>query len=313
MRTSDLTMSIIIVIVFVLLYAFNVLVVNFKRIKQNWPVYRCNPLVMPFAALFGFNAQQNFTYCIQNMQAAYMKYLMQPLNYNMNSLANLGSQLTENVNTSRGMFAQTRGFITQITQQIFAVVFNMMIEMQRLMINMKDLLGKVMGTMATMLYLLSGSLMTMNTAWAGPPGQLVRALCFDPATPVQLQDGSCVPMASVPLGSRLRSGGHVISVMRICNVDIATGAPLEKMYRLPGAGEQATDIVVSGSHLVYAPEKRDFVQVYTLPTAEPMEQAYPELACLITSDNIIPLGQFVFHDWEDNNGSPSKMSKYVTL
>ena len=28
--------------------------------------------------------------------------------------------------------------------------------------------------------------------------------------------------------------------------------------------------------------------------------------CLITSDHTIPLGNYIFHDWEDNNGSPSK-------
>jgi hypothetical protein len=299
-------MSIIIVVVFCLLYAFNVLVVNFKRIQQNWPVYRCNPLVMPFAGLFGFNAQQNFTFCIQNMQAAYMKYLLQPLNYNMSSLASLGSQLTDNVNSSRGMFAQTRGFIGDITQQIFGVVFNLMIEVQRIMINMKDLMGKAMGTMATMLYMLSGSLMTMNTAWAGPPGQLVRALCFDPATPVQMYGGETIAMSALPLGARLRSGGYVVSVMRILNQDPTTGANVEHMYRLPQAGEHGTDIVVSGSHLVYDGISKGFVQVHTLPEAEPVDKPYPELTCLITTDHIIPLGKWVFHDWEDNNGSPAK-------
>ena len=27
---------------------------------------------------------------------------------------------------------------------------------------------------------------------------------------------------------------------------------------------------------------------------------------LITSDHSIPIGEWIFHDWEDNNGSPSK-------
>ena len=31
-----------------------------------------------------------------------------------------------------------------------------------------------------------------------------------------------------------------------------------------------------------------------------------ELSCLITSNHTIPIGQWIFHDWEDNNGSPAK-------
>ena len=30
------------------------------------------------------------------------------------------------------------------------------------------------------------------------------------------------------------------------------------------------------------------------------------LCCLITSDHTIPIGKHIFHDWEDNNGSPAK-------
>jgi len=32
----------------------------------------------------------------------------------------------------------------------------------------------------------------------------------------------------------------------------------------------------------------------------------PELVCLITSNHTIPIGTNIFHDWEDNQGSPSK-------
>ena len=31
-----------------------------------------------------------------------------------------------------------------------------------------------------------------------------------------------------------------------------------------------------------------------------------KLTCLITSNHTIPIGGRIFHDWEDNNGSPSK-------
>ena len=51
MKTSDLTLSIIIVIIFIILFLFNLIVVGMQRIKDNWPAYRCQPLVIPFASL----------------------------------------------------------------------------------------------------------------------------------------------------------------------------------------------------------------------------------------------------------------------
>ncbi len=41
---------------------------------------------------------------------------------------------------------------------------------------MKDLFGKVAGTMASMMYILQGSIMTMQSAWNGPSGDIVKVL-----------------------------------------------------------------------------------------------------------------------------------------
>ena len=36
------------------------------------------------------------------------------------------------------------------------------------------------------------------------------------------------------------------------------------------------------------------------------DEEFLELACLITEQHTIPIGDYLFHDWEDNNGSASK-------
>ena len=81
MKTSDLTLSIIIVFIFIFLYIFNLVVVGMQRIKDNWPVYRCQPLVMPFASFFGHDTGKNFAYCIQSMQKGFMDDLLKPVEF----------------------------------------------------------------------------------------------------------------------------------------------------------------------------------------------------------------------------------------
>ena len=46
----------------------------------------------------------------------------------------------------------------------------------------------MIGIVVTIMYILDGSIQTMNSAWAGPQGQLVRAIgsCFHPHTEITL-------------------------------------------------------------------------------------------------------------------------------
>ena len=63
MKTSDITLSIFIILIFIFLYVFNILSVGIQKIKDDWPQYRCNPMVMPFASVFGYDTVSNFSFC----------------------------------------------------------------------------------------------------------------------------------------------------------------------------------------------------------------------------------------------------------
>ena len=95
MRSSDITLSIFIILVFLLMFIYNILAVGIKNIQDNWPKYRCNPSIMPFAGTFGHDVMGNFTYCIQNMQGDFMGYLLQPLTYLTNVLGKVSGGFNE--------------------------------------------------------------------------------------------------------------------------------------------------------------------------------------------------------------------------
>lgn len=307
MKSSDLSLSIIIILIFIALYIFNILVVGIQKIKNDWPKYRCNPAVMPLASVFGQDPIQNFTYCIQTMQSNYMGYLMQPLHYNFGVLGQTAATLTKSINSIRAFFDDLRNFVTDIIQNIFGVFLNILIEFQRLTINIKDMFSKTVGILATLMYTLNGSIMTMTSAWSGPPGQMVRALCFHPDTKLQLNDDSIVSMKNIPLNSTLKNGAKVRAVMNISNID-ANGNHIENVFKVQG-GENNEDILVSGSHLIYDQNVSGFVHVKDLRGNKPSIKTdikCDEFACLITSDHTISIGEWIFHDWEDNNGSKSK-------
>jgi hypothetical protein len=304
MKTSDITLSIFIILIFIVLYVFNVLSVGIQKIKDDWPQYRCNPIVMPFASVFGYDPMSNFSFCIQNMMSSYMGYLMQPIKYSFSVLGNISKDINDALTGVRAFFNNIRNYITNIIQTVFGVFLNILIEFQRVTINIKDMFAKLIGVLATLMYVLEGTVDTMESGWNGPPGQLVRALCFHPDTKVELKDGSLYAMKDLPLNSILKTGSKVCAVMNISNIT-EKGEFIEKLYSIDG-GVNNEKILVSGSHLIYNNEIKQFVHVEDLSNVIISDMNSPNFACLITSDHIIPIGKHIFHDWEDNNGSEAK-------
>ena len=304
MKTSDLTLTIIIIFLFLLLYIFNFLVTGIQKIKDNWPKYRCQPLVMPFAGIFGHDSKENFAFCIQNMQKGFMEPILKPLNFDIDVLSDVTAGLSDNLNNTRNFLREFRISTGGAINNIFTSIGNITIEAQRVFINIKDTIGKLTGIMTTVLYTLDGSIMTMESAWSGPPGKLVRALCFHPDTKLQLENGEMVSMKDISLNSILKNGTRVCATMQISNLD-ENGKYVEKMYKVYNTNEQDA-ILVSGSHLIYDPTSKQFVHVKDLPASQLSEVNCATLACLITSDHTIPIGEWIFHDWEDNNGSAPK-------
>jgi phage-related protein len=109
-----------------------------------------------------------------------MGYLLQPLTFVTSSITTVLGEFVEEINYIREMFNNIRTMFTSIIQSIFGVFLNLIIEFQKIIISMKDLIGKTIGTMVSLLYIMDGSLKTMESAWAGPAGQTIRALQASP-------------------------------------------------------------------------------------------------------------------------------------
>jgi hypothetical protein len=173
-------------------------------IKSNWPLYRCNPMYMGLAD----NIEENFVYCVQSMQTNFMGYLLQPLTFITGSLTTMMGGFMSDIQNIRAMFNKIRTFFSSIIQSVFGVFLNLIIEFQKIIIGIRDLIGKTIGIMVSLLYLMDGSVQTMQSTWNGPPGQMVRALgkCFHPDTNVKLKDGTIKYMKDLDLGDVLEDG-----------------------------------------------------------------------------------------------------------
>jgi len=260
------------------------------QIKSNWPLYRCNPMYMFLAD----DIEENFTYCVQNMQTSFMGYLLQPLTFITTSLTTMLGGFMGDIQNIRAMFNKIRTFFSSIIQSIFGVFLNLIIEFQKITIGIKDLIGKTIGIMVSLMYVMDGSIKTMNSTWNGPPGQLVRALgkCFHPLTDVKLKNGQFKCMKDIDLGDILEDGSIVESVMKIDN----------KKESIPfySINTKNGDILVTGSHLVFDKENNTFIKVQDYKKAKLTDIKFDWFSCLITDTHKIPIKDEFFWDWEDH-------------
>ena len=263
------------------------------EIKANWPLYRCNPMYMPLAD----NVEENFGYCIQSMQTNFMGYLLQPLTFITNSHSNILGNFMKEINYIRAMFDKIRTFFSDIVQSIFSVFLNLVIEFQRITIGIKDLIGKTIGIMVSLMYVLDGSVKTMKSTWNGPPGQMVRALgkCFHPHTTLKLKDGTIKAIKDIDLGDVLDGGSIVEAVLKIDNK--RDQIPL---YVIKEKGINGEDIYVTGSHLVFDKSQNKFIKVQNYSDSKISKVKTEWFSCLITNDHKIKIGSNTFWDWEDH-------------
>ena len=260
------------------------------EIKENWPVYRCNP---PYW-VFSENISEDFTYCVQNTQMNMMGYLLQPINNMIKGLTSIGGRFNESINDIRGVFSSIRNFVAEIIENIFGVFLNLIVQFQKIIISIKDMVGKMIGIVTTILYVLDGSIKTMNSAWNGPPGQLVKAIgsCFHPETEIKLLDGKYYKMENVPLGSELIDGGKIFAVLKVDNLK------KEPLYKIKGKEQ---DIYVTGEHFVFDKKTQKWVQVKNYENAEIQHDFILDyFSCLITTNRRIPIDDELFWDWEDD-------------
>ena len=127
-------------------------------------------------------------------------------------------------------------------------------------------------------------------AAASAAKKAAKWVCFSPNTPVQLQSGELVVMKDLKLGDVLVGNVIVDATLRIKN----DGDPYYKIY----SKELEDYIYVTGSHYMQYGDK--YIRVNSYPGAIPTEECAPVLSCLVTSNHHIPVGEYIFWDWEDN-------------
>ena len=302
MKFGDIVSTIIIIIIFVFLYSSSALTVKMQEIKEDWPMYRCQPMAMPFASYFGSDPMENFSYCVGNIQKDLMGFFLNPIQYVLGMITELGGFLLERIQFIRKFIDYLRNMVTNVIGDTYGMLVNIIIQFQKLIIKTKDLVMKLMGIVMTFMYMIQGAVLTGRSVYNGPIGKTLKTLCFSPETPIKLNSGTKLPMKDVKLGDILENGSEVLGLLRL------KGSDCNPYYRL-WSKELQDWIYVTGEHHVCPINKfgksrdtrflKNYIKMQDYWRAEKTKKYDNEYVCLITSNHQIKIGEHIFWDWED--------------
>ena len=174
MNSADFSMIIGIFVIFFVLFTSTILFENVQKIKNNWPMYRCHPGIMPFASQFGHNTSENLGYCIQNIQSASVQRALLPLQHMASTTTDSLGSLGDSMQSSRNMTSFSRSIFGFMGTGIFGMFGNVLVVMQELANVVTAIVGSIMGIMYTLIHIMKGTELTMAALWNGAPGKLLK-------------------------------------------------------------------------------------------------------------------------------------------
>lgn len=144
---------------------------NIQPIIDDWQNQRCKPQYIPFAGWItkpdGMTASEytldNFHYCAQNILSNTTASATQPLTYVTQLLQSFADQIRNSIQSIRSMFDKVRSSMQAVSEEIMGRVLNVTVPLVQIIIGMRDLVGKIQGTMTAGLYTLLGSYFTLQS------------------------------------------------------------------------------------------------------------------------------------------------------
>ena len=92
-----------IIFIFSLIHLFLTLSIGISHVRKNWDSYKCNPLIMPFAGIFGKDPIENSKACLQNIQIDFMAGFLSPIFRSLNELSGFGAEFADMFDGLKGI------------------------------------------------------------------------------------------------------------------------------------------------------------------------------------------------------------------
>lgn len=273
--------SVIFVLVFIIFIVLYLSGGNY--IRENWTKFRCNPLIIPIAGMFGKNTKKNAQQCFFKTFKYFFDFLMRPFQYIIKIIQKILKGLFGDIDAFRTLLKPIRLFILNATQKFYDTIDKFMTSIFYSFGKTRNILGRMGSVFKLTLYTLEAVQFSIKSVWDGPIGQVARKwppklgkvkkfFCLHINSKILNQKCEYVLLRKIPLGNLIwNKKDKPNKLLGLVTIEV-DNCPLYNWY----------GTLCSGNHLVYHLDKWTKVK----KIIKHVQLYSGKLICPITSQNI---------------------------
>jgi hypothetical protein len=259
---------------------------NKEEIDKNWPKYRCQPHVMPFAGwLVGppnTSGVNNFVECGLLVFKNSFTRFMTPVYDFLDNLLGVIFDLIKSVENIRKMFNYLRDSMREILLDTGNLLYGYGKKISYLFNRILQTFNLMWNTFRHLFFTVAFSIYTVASLWNSPVGGVARYFtCFPASTLIKTKEG-LKTIKNINVGDKVEKGGKVLGKLLLSGKGT-------KFYNY-------NNIYVSGDHLVKDMNKWVRVEDTTAKLTEIEEDI---IYCLITENGYIKINDVLFADYHE--------------
>jgi hypothetical protein len=296
-NTALFVVILIITITFLLIFGVG-RIFDVRNIKKNWATERCKPMIMPFAGLFGYDAKENFDFCLGKVFNTHSMPMFGSMGTMMGHFTGLLQNVFDSIGSLRNTISSLGGGINVIFQEFTERISTFFFRLRVSAIHIKTLIGRMYAIMFSVMYMGLSGITGMTSFTNTFLFSFLNTFCFPGDTLIEVDGKGHIPIKDIKLGDILKqTNSTVTGTFRF----YSRGQPMVKL---------GSTIVSTNHYVMYlgqpimAGEHPDAVILGPWESDEP-------LYCLGTSNNRIPVGKHVFLDYDETDDGDKDTMKYI--
>lgn len=272
---------------------------NLADIKEHWPEYRCQPHMMPLAGIFGYDINENFNFCLGEIIKDQTKGVAGPFAQGMSGFTSVLTNLMKSANSFRETMATLVGGVLKIISEFKARMTALMGRVKLTASRMKALMFRVYGTMFAVMYM--GMSAQTGIANFGDTFifKFLDTFCFPPDQEIELDDGDIVLISEILVGDILKGGSRVETIYKFA-------ADGQEMVELENVRVSSNHFIQYNGQWIMAKDHPD-----AKASGEWLGGSDKPLFCLTTHDHLLPIGPYIFADYDETDEANAKTQGWV--
>jgi hypothetical protein len=286
-----------IIIAFILTFGISK-IFDVRKIKNNWANERCSPLIMPFASMFGYNTKENFEFCMGKIFNTHSMPFFGSIGHMFTQFTGLLTMIFDSISSLRNIIASLGGGINVVFQEFTERISNFFFKLRISAIHIKTLIGRMYAILFSVMYMSLSGITGLTSFTNTFLFSFLNVFCFPGNTTFNIKDKGYIPIKDIKIGDIiLPTNTKVTATFRF----FSRGQPMVKLGNIIVS---TNHYIIHNGYPIKAIDHPDAISIGSWDSDEP-------LYCLNTSDNKIPIDEYIFLDYDETNEGDKTTMNYI--